>query len=107
MQSRKQVRLSTFERPKQEEIPPQRRPGPSRTSPPHPRRTRPWLLHKLQVRKQKAFYCHGSLARRACDFGNLLDCLAFLAARQVAMSWYKDMPSSSIEPSTKPLNSAS
>ena len=34
MQSRKQVRLSTFERPKQEEIPPQRRPGPSRTSPP-------------------------------------------------------------------------
>ena len=31
MQSRKQVRLSTFERPKQEEIPPQRRPGPSRT----------------------------------------------------------------------------
>ena len=36
MQSRKQVRLSTFERPKQEEIPPQRRPGPSRTSPPTP-----------------------------------------------------------------------
>ena len=34
MQSRKQVRLSTFERPKQEEIPPQRRPGPSPTSPP-------------------------------------------------------------------------
>ena len=37
MQSRRQVRLSTFERPKQEEIPPQRRPGPSRTSEhPHP-----------------------------------------------------------------------